>query len=89
MKTKTYLDKYGNKVTASKVARQGILKDATETARAAYGFNCGTEDWMISEEELAALTRGRVLAKDVSGGEHSIFLRVQKGGSLGLNKLGD
>ena len=53
---------------------QAVLPDDSDETKERFGFNFGSEIWKLDEEELASLLAGKVLAREINGGEYSLFL---------------
>ena len=53
--------------------KQAILLEDDKEKQ--FGFNYGSEVWELDSEELAALLSGKTLAREINGGEYSLFLK--------------
>ena len=50
----------------------------TYEAKEKFGFNYGAETHFITKEDIEALLNGKALATDISGGEYSLFIELEK-----------
>ncbi len=58
-------------------SKQGILASNSEEAQDEFGMNHGCELWELNSNELRLLTEGKILAREINGGEYTCFLQFK------------